>query len=347
MTVNLKRGQNMKSKKGRKTKKHIFGKIILAAIGVLLIWLISDICLTEIYAARIPHRFASAEEGRERLLANTEYYSQLTQTDLNYRLDHDNATLDELLERSTAEIKDYNIIEKYLVDRRIAKMAGKLAKNSYQLPLPEEIVFIKSDMSVEIMTASGYTHGNDIYLNSTNIALSVIPEAGKYFDKLLWHELFHCLTRNSSDFRAQMYSLIHFTVTDSDFELPPCVRERYLSNPDVEHHDSYAAFTIDGQQVDCFLVWMAAGDYSETQPGAGPEKITALVPIDGTDIYYTRDQASDFDEVFGTNTGYVIDPEECMADNFAYAMYYGINGQDGQGYPNPEIISGIIDIVSR
>lgn len=144
-----------------------------------------------------------------------------------------------------------------------------------------------------------------------------------------------------------MYSLIHFTVSDSDFELPPCVRERYLSNPDVEHHDSYAAFNIDGQEVDCFLVWITTTDYSETHPGTGPDIITALVPIDGTDIYYTQDQASNFDEVFGTNTDYTYDPEECMADNFAYAMYYGMDGRDGQGYPNPEIIRGVIDMVSR
>ena len=44
---------------------------------------------------------------------------------------------------------------------------------------------------------------------------------------------------------------------------------------------------------------------------------------------------------------YVIDPEECMADNFKFAMYYGIDGESGQGYPNPEIIQGIIDILSQ
>ncbi len=337
----------MKNKKEKKPGKHIFGKILLAAAGVFLIWLVCDICVTEVYAARIPHRYASAQEGRQRLLANTDYYSQLTQTDLNFRLGHDNATLDELLERSTAEIKGYNIIEKYIVDRRVANMARKLAKNDYELPLPEQIVFIKSDMSVEIITASGYTHGTDIYLNSTNIAISVIPGLGQYLEKLLWHELFHCLSRNNPDFRAQMYSLIHFTVADSDFELPPCVRERYLGNPDVEHHDAYAAFTIDGREIDCFLVWITTTDFSETQPGAGPETTAALVPIDGTDIYYTRDQASNYDEAFGTNTGYVTDPEECMADNFAFAMCYGMEGRDGQGYPNPEIISGVIGMVSR
>ena len=59
------------------------------------------------------------------------------------------------------------------------------------------------------------------------------------------------------------------------------------------------------------------------------------------------DDKTNYKEVFGANTDYDIDPEECMADNFKYAMYYGIEGKDGQGYANPEIIQGIIDIVSK
>ena len=40
------------------------------------------------------------------------------------------------------------------------------------------------------------------------------------------------------------------------FSLPPCVLERYISNPDVEHHNSYATFLIDEQPVDCFTVYV-------------------------------------------------------------------------------------------
>lgn len=74
---------------------------------------------------------------------------------------------------------------------------------------------------------------------------------------------------------------------------------------------------------------------------------TALVPIDGTDTYWTAEDASNFDEVFGTNTDYVIDPEECMADNFSYLITYGMDGPEGKGYPNPEIIQGIADILTK
>lgn len=35
-----------------------------------------------------------------------------------------------------------------------------------------------------------------------------------------------------------------------------------------------------------------------------------------------------------------------MADNFADAMQYGVKGRNGQGYSNPEIIEGIIDILN-
>lgn len=144
-----------------------------------------------------------------------------------------------------------------------------------------------------------------------------------------------------------MYSLIHFTVTDTEYELPPCVLERYISNPDVEHHNSYATFLIDGELIDCYTACITTKSYAEAQSGFMSNDATALVPVDGTDIYYTREQASNFDEVFGTNTGYVTDPEECMADNFAYAMLYGMKGKDGKGYPNPEIIQGIIDYLRQ
>ena len=144
-----------------------------------------------------------------------------------------------------------------------------------------------------------------------------------------------------------MYSLIHFTVADEDFTVPDSVFEYRITNPDVEHHNSYATFIIDGEEVDCFTEFITTMHYEETQASFMTCSETALVPIDGRDIYYTPDQASNFDEVFGTNTGYVTDPEECMADNFADAMMYGIDGKDNNGYPNPEIIQGIIDRLSK
>ncbi len=331
-------------------KKLISKKSILTVLAVLLIAGIFYVFLTEIQSSKIPHRFASVEEGRELLLANTEYYANYNQNDIDFRLRKIDGTIDELLEVSVQSVNEFSFIEKFFIDSRLAKIYRTLKRNGYELPPVEEIVFISTDMDLE-SGASGYTHGAQIYLNTVSIKVSAymsfIPGFSKPFDELLWHELFHCLTRNNPDFRSQMYSLIHFTVADSDFKIPSSVAEYCLSNPDVEHHDSYATFVIDGQEINCFTAWITTKHYAEILSGWSDCETTALIPIDGTDTYYTREQASNFDEVFGTNTYYVIDPEECMADNFAYAMLYGMHGKDGKGYPNPEIIQGIIDIVGR
>ena len=85
-----------------------------------------------------------------------------------------------------------------------------------------------------------------------------------------------------------MFSLIHFTVTDTEYELPPCVLERYISNPDVEHHNSYATFLIDGELIDCYTACITTKSYAEAQSGFMSNDATALVPVDGTDIYYTN-----------------------------------------------------------
>ena len=329
--------------RNNKKKKGIVKKVFLIIAAILLVWLLTDIIVTEVYAGKIPHHYASAKEGRELMLSNTEYYENVTQIDIDNRLGKSGGTLDELLEASTAEVKSFNIFEKYIIDRRIANMAKTIARNDYELPYMEEIVFIKTDMTVEGMAASGYTHGTQIYLNSTNIMISVIPEAGNFFEQLLWHELFHCLTRNNPEFRSEMYSIIHFTVTGTEYELPPCIKDLYRSNPDVEHHNSYATFNINGQDIDCFVVWI----YMQQEDGSYTDDTPVLVPIDGTDTYYLPEQASNFNEVFGENTDYTIDPEECLADNFKYAMYYGIDGWNGQGYPNPEIIQDIIDVMKK
>ena len=59
-------------------------------------------------------------------------------------------------------------------------------------------------------------------------------------------------------------------------------------------------------------------------------------------VVYWYTDASDFYTVLGENTDYCEDPEECMATNFSYAVTFGMNGPDGQGYKTPEIIRNII-----
>ncbi len=300
--------------------------------------------------ASIAHRYASASEGTELLLSNDNYYAGFSQNDLDFRMQKKGATLDELKAFAAKQVLDFTDEEKALIDGCLAEMTNSLTDHGYALPPLDEITFVKTTMAEE-SGASGYTHGTTIFAESNMLDAFISAGEGieteAYLTEFLWHEIFHCLTRSNPDFRASMYELINFTVHDVDYTLPPSVMEYHISNPDVEHHDSSAIFSIDGKDVECFCDFVTTRHFEKKGDTFFDCNTTALVPVDGTDTYYTPEQAANFDDVFGTNTSYVVDPEECMADNFSYALTYGTEGKDGNGYESPEIIEGVIAYLSH
>lgn len=300
--------------------------------------------------AKIAHRFATASEGKDLLLSNKAYYAGFSQNDLDFKMQKKGATMDEYQAFAGEQVLEFTDADKKMIDQHLDEMAANLAENGYALPPLDEIVFVKTTMKEEA-SAEGYTHGTTIYLaaklldQSGDATVGGNPEL--HFRETLWHEIFHCLTRKNPDFRADMYRLIHFTMHDTDFVLPPSVMEYHISNPDVEHQDASAVFSIDGNDVECFCDFVTTRHFEKEGDYFFDCHSTALVPIDGRDVYYTPEQATNFYEVFGNNTDYVVDPEECMAENFAFALTYGAAGKDGSGYKSPEIIEGILARLSR
>ncbi len=290
----------------------------------------------------IPYRFASAEEGKQLMMANREFFDKTTPNKIGFIMHDENATLEEYMAFAEQQVLEWTEAEKELIDNCMEIVAQSFVRNGWKMPPLDTIVFIRTTM-LEENGAFGYTHGTQIYLCSLLEQYAAYPmeQVGEPIATILAHELFHCLTRCNPEFRKDMYSIIHFTVADQDYQLPPSVLEYYIANPDVEHHNSYATFLIDGKETDCYTALVTTRHAERQEDDFLTLGVTALVPTDGTDTWYTVDQASNFDEIFGTNTGYVIDPEECLADNFSYAVIYGDQGPEGNGYPNPEIISAI------
>lgn len=158
---------------------------------------------------------------------------------------------------------------------------------------------------------------------------------------MLAHEAFHVLTRNNPDFRKKMYSIIGFNILPKEIEFPEELKERFISNPDVIRHDSYATFTINGEKKDCCMVIYSTRPY---EGGSFFQYLNiGLVPIDkntckaiekeGKAVVYSINEASDFYDRMGRNTQYIIDPEEVLADNFSLLL----TGMT-EGLPSPEVI---------
>lgn len=285
------------------------------------------------------YRFVDANEAAELLLSNRNYHENMNQEDLNFRMQKLDATLEELEAMVAGETRDYTDAEKVAVDEAMAAIDATCGERGYALPATEGIVFAKTTMREEC-DAAAYTHGTQIYLGERLLAkgLSEDPKDQAIFRQIVAHELFHCLTRNHPDFRRDMYGILGFTVVDEDYDFAPAIRERIISNPDVDHHNSYAAFEIDGEMKNCAVVFIAGKPFEKPGDNFFSSMVTGLVPIDDLTTMYTSKDAANFREVFGRNTDYVIDPEETLADNFAYTLAYPLDGRD---YASPEIINAI------
>jgi hypothetical protein len=293
------------------------------------------------------YRIADKTEGAELLLSNDAYYDGMTQNELDFKMQKTGATLDEYKTFVREQVIDFTDEQKAIIDRHMERIGKVLAERGYQIPELEQIVFINTTMQEEY-GAAAYTHGTQIYISGDYITEIELEDQGaEYLDLIFAHELFHCMTRSSSDFRSEMYEIIHFTTQDDEYELPPSVKEYFISNPDVEHHNAFATFVINDKNIDCFAALVTTRHFEKAGDDFFDLGTTALVPVDGTDIYYTPEDAENFDEVFGRNTDYVVDPEECLADNFGLLIAYGMEGPDGSGYPDPDIISSIENTLKR
>ena len=294
------------------------------------------------------YHFASQEEGQQLRLSGTEYFDVLTQNDIDWKLQTVGKSMDEFKAIAAGEILDFTDDEKKAISKVMDFIEARTTELGFRLPADDEIIFIKTNMGDE-GHMGGYTLKNEIYLNTYEVeglsrAFLADPmydadylEYIMHFDRaLIAHEIFHCLTRNNAEFRKEMYSLIGFTVMDHEMEFGPTVSELLVHNPDVEHYDSWAEFTIGGQKRRCALLCVYPGTFADAvavNPKAHffDDMRIVLVPLDEPDTMIPIEEASDFYDVIGRNTDYICFAEETLADNFMNLIAFGFFGRYDHG----------------
>ena len=302
---------------------------------------------------------ASKTEGQLLMDSRTEYYRSLSQNDLDWRMRKSNATLEEFKQYAREQVLDFTQEEKDYMSRVVDFIEERLKKIGCRLPFPtKDIVIVKTTMDEE-GGAGGYTNGTVIYLGRGEFEYFMRNTTDKEvkqmlllrMTKLVIHEMFHCLTRNNADFRRSMYSLIGFTVLDHDINFPTEVKNWILTNPDVEHLDNYIEVSIDGEQRPCELIvkytktWTEAAAESGEHASFFNHNECVLVPLDDLYKAYPVKDMEDFWDKVGHNTSYVFAPEECLADNFSYAILS--YGEKNYRFRTPELIENIINLLKR
>lgn len=265
-------------------------------------------------------QFASIAKAKELLTTEDLFTQSWSVFDIDSRVGKPNSNKEQLLNHISAQALEWTPEEQELLKNIVASINTNIEEQDFHLPLPNYIYLIKSTMKEE-GGAMGYTRGSYIVLNE---AISKMEEA--VLKKLITHELFHVLTRNSPDFRANMYDLIGFQLMPPT-TYPETLKELRITNPDCPQTDSYIILEVEEEEVACMMLLYAKSAFDGGRffnyLKSGFLELNDHLDIaykDGSPIIHDVGEVANFYEQVGRNTSYIIHPEEILADNFAFTV---------------------------
>lgn len=270
--------------------------------------------------AQINLHYIDANEARTLLSKEDATTRQWSRFDYEARLGKKGGTRQELMRFIADQARDWSKEDKQRMQEAADSLNSHIKALNLSLNLPQEIRILKTTMAEE-GGAGGYTRMDYIVVEEQIARMK--PQQASY---LLAHELFHVLTRNNPDFREKMYKLIGFNIVPEEFEVPADLRDVVITNPDVNRFDSYARFRIKDEERPCAMLIYANKPYeggsffNYLTIGLMPLKDGKAEQKDGKTVIYGIKDAENFFEQVGRNTNYIINPEEILAENFAFLL---------------------------
>ena len=125
-------------------------KRILAMLTVLaLLTGFSAVCAESASSAmprttKLTARFATVEEGKERMRERTAYHNQINETMLPFILQKKGGSLDEYIEYSAEQVLEFTPEDELRVNETLTWLRDHLEKHGLKLPDPGAVTFVKS-----------------------------------------------------------------------------------------------------------------------------------------------------------------------------------------------------------
>jgi amidohydrolase len=270
--------------------------------------------------------WATVDEGAALLGGEDAFTRRLSPIDRQARLRRGAAVSDrQYREFAARAVLPWTEAEKRHVTDALAGLAARL--EACHIELPPRVLLVKTSGDEE--GGAAYTRGNAVVLPRR-----VLASPPRNLRRLLCHEFFHVLSRHRPDLRERLYAAIGF-VPCGDVVLPGPLEARRLTNPDAPAFDHAIRVRCDGVER-----WMVPvlffRDDAPAAAAAGrpflasmqfrllavdiagmPPRGTPVLDDAGAPILRTPDDVEGFFEQTGRNTGYLIHPEEIVADNVA------------------------------
>jgi hypothetical protein len=283
--------------------------------------------------------FATIQQGREILTKRDDFVLVLSPFDRAARMKTDqNVSEQDYLDFVARNVLDWDADEKELVQSALSDLQPRL--DALALPFPEKILFIKTTGAEE--GGAEYTRGNAIILPQ-----SAVKKTSASLRNIIAHELFHVLSRQNPALKEKLYAVIGFQ-NCGEITFPPALAERKITNPDAPKNDHCIKIKIGDESVWAVpILFSQSARYDVARGGeffqylnlqflVVERKEAGLSATATYDPSHPRllsaDQISGFYEQVGHNTGYIIHPEEILADNFKLFLL------QKKDVPSPEIL---------
>jgi hypothetical protein len=232
-----------------------------------------------------------------------------------------------LLAFSAATVQPWPADQEARWRRALATLAPRFVE--LRVPLPDEILLIDTDG--RDAAGAPYTRGRAVVLPSASIPANATAggDAG-----LLAHELFHVVSRHDPALATRLYLTIGFESV-APLEWPPAWLPLRIANPDAPFDRHAMRVAIDGRETLVMPVLvarrseLAAGESFFSVMDVRLLEVTSeggrTLPVlrDGQPLWHAPERVPAYLARLGGNTGYIIHPEETMADNFALLVTRG------------------------
>jgi hypothetical protein len=192
-----------------------------------------------------------------------------------------------------------------------------------------------------LIKTKGKHYGDGVWYTRENCIIIPADELGRRktnpFMTTIYHELFHVWSRLNPTKSDRAYQLIGFEgIGYNNLLIPPNLLSRVLYNPDgVDFAQKIVLAQKDGSSIyaipvlfanhlgwsdeqNTFFAYVEFNLYQIEKQTDG--KWNVLVKEDGFSSTLNMQEQPDFFRQIKDNTGYIIHPDEVLADNFAFVM---------------------------
>lgn len=247
-----------------------------------------------------------------------------------------NYTEQDYLTHAAKGMRNWSGSQASSIKQSMNTIANFIKENDLKLALPDTILIIKTNAQEEF-GADGYTRGNAIILNAGKGPVGV---------GILSHELFHVFSRHNENTRDAIYALFGFKKCNP-INVSKALSQRNISNPDCPVINHY--ITVNGK--DMVLILYSNRDYTGGNVFEEYVAVSLLV-VEGDDnnkhpkinngepeIIEFQNATEIFQQV-GTNTSYLLHPEEISAEHFTYLI-------TGRKVRQPEYVARLKEVLQR